>query len=61
MKGWLQDVRYALRRLRREPGYALFVIATLTLGIGANVAVFSIVDSVLFARPYSRKSGASSA
>ena len=55
MKGWLQDVRYALRRLRREPGYALFVIATLTLGLGANVAVFSIVDSVLLhALPYDR-------
>ena len=55
MKGWLQDVRYAWRRLRREPGYALFVTATLTLGIGANVAVFSIVDSVLLhALPYDR-------
>ena len=47
MSGWTQDFRFAFRRLRREPGYALFVTLTLALGIGANVAVFSVVDGVL--------------
>jgi putative ABC transport system permease protein len=47
MSGWTQDLRFALRRLRREPAYAAFVTLTLALGIGANVAVFSVVDGVL--------------
>jgi putative ABC transport system permease protein len=47
MSGWTQDFRFALRRLRHEPGYAVFVALTLALGIGANVAVFSVVDGVL--------------
>ena len=47
MNGWTQDLRFAWRRLRREPGYAAFVTLTLALGIGANVAVFSVVDGVL--------------
>ena len=47
MSGWTQDLRFALRRLRVEPGYAAFVTLTLALGIGANVAVFSVVDGVL--------------
>ncbi len=47
MSGWTQDLRFAFRRLRLEPGYAAFVTLTLALGIGANVAVFSVVDGVL--------------
>jgi putative ABC transport system permease protein len=47
MIGWTQDLPYAWRRLRREPAYALFVVLTLALGIGANVAVFSVVNGVL--------------
>ena len=47
MSGWTQDLRFAMRRLRLEPGYAAFVALTLALGIGANVAVFSVVDGVL--------------
>ncbi|HET9372725.1 MAG TPA: ABC transporter permease, partial [Vicinamibacterales bacterium] len=47
MFGWTQDLRFAARRLLREPGYAAFVTLTLALGIGANVAVFSVVDGVL--------------
>jgi putative ABC transport system permease protein len=43
----LRDLRYALRQFRRHPAFALTVIGTIALGIGATVAVFSIVHSVL--------------
>jgi len=43
-----QDVRYALRGFRRSPVFSLTVIATLTLGIGGTVSVFSVVDRILF-------------
>src|ERR1700735_4973824 len=42
-----QDIRYALRGFKRNPVFALAVIATLTVGIGATTAVFSIVDRIL--------------
>ena len=47
VSNFLQDVRYAVRVLRRQPGFALFVILTLGTGVGANTAVFSVVNDVL--------------
>ena len=43
-----QDVRYALRSLRRAPGYAAATVVTLTVAIGANTTIFSLLDAVLF-------------
>ncbi|HKF46137.1 MAG TPA: ABC transporter permease [Terracidiphilus sp.] len=49
--GWLEsvlrDVRHAGRALRRNPGYAVLAVATLGLGIGANTAIFSVINGVL--------------
>jgi macrolide transport system ATP-binding/permease protein len=47
----LQDLRFGLRMLRRNPGFSMLAIFCLTLGIGANAAVFSWVEGILF-RPY---------
>ncbi len=51
IENFLQDVRFGLRLLRRSPGFSLLAILCLTLGIGANAAVFSWIEGILF-RPY---------
>jgi len=44
---WFYDIRYGFRSLARSPGFAAISILTLAIGIGANTAIFSVIEAVI--------------
>ena len=51
VENFTQDLRYALRRLLRLPGFSLLIVLTFALGVGANAAMFHLVNTLMFWRP----------
>jgi len=47
MSGFLQDLRFALRQFRRRRGFSMATVLVLGLGLGANTAIFSVVNALL--------------
>ncbi len=48
MNNFVRDIRYGIRSLLKAPGFTIFAVITLALGIGVNTAIFSVADAILF-------------